>query len=365
MPKCSKIPFARVRFYEDIPKLDAVEMRLQRFLKDLRIGRQNAAISAGRISEDDKIAPHEIVERREKIRIANRAMAYLERVHASTGMDHLSKEDRARLVSLRHGLPITGISDEHEADTIAARLHDEMPWMDRATEHVWHAMRRSVRQGEPGFRFPALLLVGPPGIGKSFWARRFGEFLERPTTKIEATSEPASFSIVGSQRGWSTGEPGKVVTTILRERSANPIVVVDEVEKAGDVTSNRGIRFSITDALLPLLEVSTAATWQCPYYRIQFDMSWIGWVLTANSSDCLPEPLLSRCPPLTLSNLSREHILRFARREAERRKLPETAIGAIEESLAAVSSKSRFPSLRTVNRMIDRAETIAFMPTIH
>ena len=365
MPNCSKIPFAKVRFYEDIPKLEVVEDRLQRFLKDLRIARQDAEISAGRLSEDDKLAHHAIVERRDKIRIANRAIAYVERVHSSTGMDHLSERDRARLEPLRHGLTITGISDEHEADTIAARLHEEMPWMAPATEHVWHAMRRSVRQGEPGFRFPALLLVGPPGIGKSFWARRFGELLERPTTKIEATSEPASFSIVGSQRGWSSGEPGKVLTTILREKTASPLVIVDEVEKAGDVTSNKGVRFSITDGLLPLLEVSTAATWQCPYYRIQFDMSWVGWVLTANSSDSLPEPLLSRCPPLTLSNLSREDILKFARRQAERRQLPEAVIGAIEESLAAATSKARVPSLRTVIRMIDRAETIAFMPTIH
>ncbi|SLN74656.1 Lon protease [Roseivivax jejudonensis] len=365
MPKTTKIPFSNVRFYENIPRLDDVEQRLQRFLKDLRISRQEAEFSAGRISEDDKLAPHAIVSRREKIRIANRAMAYLERLHASTGMDHLKDQDRARLEGLRHGLTVSGISNEHEADVVASSLHEEMPWMAPATECVWHAMRRSVRCDEPGFRFPALLLVGPPGIGKSFWARRLAEYLERPTSMVEATSEPASFSIVGSQRGWANGEPGKVVTTILREKNASPIVVVDEVEKAGDVYSSKGIRFSITDALLPLLELSTASTWHCPYFRIQFDMSWVGWVLTANSIEGLPEPLLSRCPPLQLSDISREDLQDFARREAERRKLPDLAISAIEESLASLPPRARLPSLRTVMRMIERAETIACMPTIH
>jgi ATP-dependent protease HslVU (ClpYQ) ATPase subunit len=61
--------------------------------------------------------------------------------------------------------------------------------MGPATEHIWHALRKSVREDLPGFQFAPLLLLGPPGIGKSHWTRRLGKLLEVPTTVVEANSQ--------------------------------------------------------------------------------------------------------------------------------------------------------------------------------
>ncbi|WP_303482294.1 AAA family ATPase [Celeribacter halophilus] len=149
-------------------------------------------------------------------------------------------------------------------------------------------MRASVRRGDLAPRLRPLLLVGPPGIGKSHWARLLGEKLLAPTTVIEATGEPAAFSVTGNQRGWGTAGPGKPLESIISSGIANPVIVVDEVEKAGNIESQKGLRFSLTEGLLPLLERSTAAHWPCPYFRVSFDMSWIIWVMTANSLDGLP-----------------------------------------------------------------------------
>lgn len=136
--------------------------------------------------------------------------------------------------------------------------------MASATETVWHTMRRSVREGWPGLRLPPMLLDGPPGIGKSHWARRLGQLLTVPTAVVEATSENASFGVVGSQRGWGSAYPGRVLETILQAGVANPILVVDEVEKARKATSNKGHTFGLAEALLPLLEPMTAKRWNCP-----------------------------------------------------------------------------------------------------
>ncbi|KIN67446.1 AAA ATPase [Sulfitobacter donghicola DSW-25 = KCTC 12864 = JCM 14565] len=237
--------------------------------------------------------------------------------------------------------------------------------MAPATEHIWHAMRKSVREGRPSIQFAPLLLLGPPGVGKSHWARRLGNLLEVPTTVIDATGEPASFALVGSQRGWGSAGPGKVIETIIRERCANPIIVVDEVEKAGDVTSEKGLRFSLTDGLLPLLERMTAKTWQCPYYRVQFDLSWVGWVLTANSLRGLPEPLLSRCPPLELQQVSKQHLIGFAQRLGKASELPDEVITALEEIIWTCHGDMSGPSLRTVKRMIERAAIATARPLLH
>lgn len=311
------------------------------------------------------MSSYNLVDEGDLRRIKRRAMRLLERVHSTTGMYHLSEENRARLTPLRDGLPITKTHSEHEADEVSASLHAEMPWMGPATEAVWHGLRASAREGLPGVRFPPLVLVGSPGIGKSFWARRLAHYLNVPTTKIEATSEPASFSLTGSQRGWGSAHAGKLVNTILTQKHAGPLVIIDEIEKSGEVHSNRSTRHTLTDALLPLLERMTAATWECPFFQIRMDMSWVNWVMTANSRQGVPEPLQSRCVVLDLPDLTAEQLRDFALAEAARRGLPEPAT----EALAAVFETEKIGygrlSLRTVARMLDRAEALAKHPMLH
>ena len=152
--------------------------------------------------------------------------------------------------------------------------------------------------------------------------------------------------------------------TILATRAANPLVVIDDVEKAGDATSDSGISHGMANGLLPLLERSTAAVWSCLYFRVRFDMSWVGWVLTANTTDGLPGPLLSQVPPLHLPDLSREQLIAFARREAARRALQEEVADDIVAILKRLSDRDR-PRLRTIVRMVERAAAVHAMPVLH
>ena len=178
--------------------------------------------------------------------------------------------------------------------------------MGPANEAVWTGMRNSVRRGDPGLRLPPMLLDGPPGIGKSAWARHLGGLLGTVTATVEATNENASFGLVGTQRGWGTAAPGRLVNTILMHKVGNPVIIVDEVEKAGRAHSTKGVAYGLAEALLPLLEPVSARTWTCSYFEVKFDMGYIMWVLTSNNCNLLPEPLLSRCPPIRLRALSRE-----------------------------------------------------------
>lgn len=359
------IPFHDLTFIDDLAKLCDVEARWKNFLKEVRRSAQAADLEAGRITEDDLVQPYNLVTDADLRRIKRRAMRLLERVHSSTGMYHLSEENRARLTPLRGGVPVAYVATEHEADEIAAALHAEMPWMAPATEEVWRGLRASAREGLPGVRFNPLVLVGSPGIGKSHWARRLAHHLSVPTTKIEATGEPASFSLVGLQKGWGSASPGKLVQTVLRERHGGPLVIVDEVEKSDEVYSNKGSRHTLTDALLPLLERMTARGWQCPFFQVKLDMSWVNWVMTANSRDGLPEPLQSRCVVLDLPDLTVAQLRDFAVAEGARRGLPGTAVAALVDVFDGGAISNRRLSLQTVARMLDRAETLANQPMLH
>lgn len=244
-------------------------------------------------------------------KIENRAERISDRHLASTGLAHLRTDDAKKLEVLHHGVRLARFASEHHADELAAALHAKFPWMGLATEAVWHAMRRSVRAGDHGLRVPPLLLDSPPGIGKSAWACALGDLIGAPTMTNEATNESASFGLVGSQRSWGNSNPGRLINTMLIHRVANPVIVVDEVEKSERAASTKGQTYGLTDALLPLLETESAASWSCPCFEVKFDMSYVIWVLTSNDYRCLPEPLLSRCPPITLRPLSMTVLIAF------------------------------------------------------
>ncbi len=144
----------------------------------------------------------------------------------------------------------------------------------------------------------------------------------------EATVDSASFGLVGSQRGWGNAAPGRLVNLLIAEGVANP-VVLDEIEKAGSVTSIKGQTYSLTDAMLPLLEPISARNWSCPYFEVGFDMSWISWILASNDWPSLPAPLLSRCPPIRLERPTIRDLKAFASREGLRRGLSDLSIEAI------------------------------------
>jgi hypothetical protein len=290
-------------------------------------------------------------------RIDRWAKTISQRHEVVNGLSHLKTADRERLETLREGVGLAVVSTEHQADELAAKLHAEFPWMGAATEAVWNGMRNSVRRGDPGLRLPPILLDGPPGIGKSAWARHLGGLLGTVTTAVEATNENASFGLVGSQRAWSNATPGRVVNTILAHRIGNPVIIVDEVEKAGRTHSNRGVPYGLAEALLPLLEPVSSRSWNCPYFEVKFDLSFLIWVLTSNTCALLPEPLLSRCPPIRLHALTLDELEAFARRQGVRRGLSAISIDAIVEALHGVARPEQL-SLRTVLRMIERGSSL-------
>ncbi|WP_323715871.1 AAA family ATPase [Paracoccus aminovorans] len=368
----STIPFIEARFFNPAEGRIELETRLMRHLRKLRCRRipSNLLAPPDEVDAPDKVSDADLMgiirfSDDDEARIKRRVKRLLECRKAASGLEHLKRDDRERLEVLKDGARLISIRNEHQADELAAALHEDMPWMAPATEVVWRAMSRSVREGWPGLRVPPLLLDGPPGIGKSYWARRLGALLSTSTAVIEATGENASFGIVGSQRGWGGSYPGRLIETVLQSRIANPVMVVDEVEKAGTAVSMKGHTFGLAEALLPLLEPLTAQRWSCPYYQVKFDMSWVIWVLTSNDCRLLPEPLLSRCPPIRLRHLTLAELQAFVRREGAKRNLSETSIDAICEILSHPSLKQYQPSLRGADRMLQRAADLEQGPTLH
>jgi len=140
-----------------------------------------------------------------------------------------------------------------------------------------------------------MLLVGSPGCGKSHYARRLAEFAGVPLRRIDVGSGSSGFRVGGVERGWGSATPSVPVETLLATRVANPLMLVDEIDKSGVVYSDRGMSTSIATSLLEVLDPGTAAHYECPVHRVRIDVSNISWILTANDLRGVPAPLQDRC----------------------------------------------------------------------
>ncbi len=365
-----RIPFIEACFFDPQETAYKLEERFERHLLKLRRRRLDPQAATADSEDDDEDRKPDPVFRlvkpggNDEFGIRRRVTRLLERRKAASGLQHLKREDLERLSVLKNGARLVAVTEDM-ADQIAATLQEEMAWMGAANELVWHGMRRCAQEGREGLQLPPILLDGPPGIGKSRWARRLGELLMAPTTVIEATTESASFGLVGSQRGWGSACPGRLIETVLQSVIANPVMVLDEIDKAGMPTSTKGNTFSLVQSLLPLLEPMTARRWSCPYFQVKFDMSWVIWVLTSNNHRALTAPLLSRCPPIRLRDLTLVELEGFVRREGVSRRLSEAGIEAIVEALKHPELRHYRPSVRVASRMLQRAEDLERRPRLH
>lgn len=361
-----RIQFAKIEFPDPAHSRDAIYKRFKKHARERAMGRKG-------ICPADQVEPDvdnlevfdEWLSFGQLQSIGRRASQAARRYEQASPLFSLKDLERKRILTLSTGVPIIPIPSEHRADEIAAVLHQAFPWMQEANELVWYDMRASAQSESPGLRIPPLLLNGPPGIGKSTWCRKLAELVGVPSLVIDATGEGSGFSVSGLQRGWSNAEAGRPLDLILRERVANPIIVVDEIEKAGSPSSTRDRSPTLVEALLPLLEPGSAQHWNCPFFRIPFDMSWISWILTSNGLSGLPAPFLSRCRVLHVTNIAIADLQAFAHKQAGQRGLSEASITAICDALQQMRAAASPPNLRVVSRMLDRAQVLERRVRLH
>jgi ATP-dependent Lon protease len=122
-----------------------------------------------------------------------------------------------------------------------------------------------------------ILLLGDPGVGKTHFGKRLADALS------------AGFVISGSSATWKGAKCGKVAERLVRGQFANPVVLLDEVEKATGSTQSDPMA-----ALYQLLEPETSRNFRDEFIDVEIDASQIFWVMTANSTDGIPSPLLNR-----------------------------------------------------------------------
>lgn len=301
-------------------------------------------------------------EMRKKI---DRRATYIAKRHARlNGLGHLKSEPRATLLAAPRVMSLDGPANEHAADEIAAVLFEESPWLQPAIEVIWRDMRRHARDGL-GLKFRPILLDGPPGIGKTYLARRVAELSGLPELNFDVGSSTEGWRITGMNRGWGTSHPSSILSSILDTACANPVVFIDEIDKAGVCYSRAGVTTSIVTSLLTLIEPRSAYGWECPFYGCKFDMSHVNWILASNWVELVPEPLKTRVQVVSLSGMGHDDLIAAAARECRRRELPDEAVEDVARVLHALPRGHPSLNMRTLSRLLDDRVELERRPVLN
>jgi ATP-dependent Lon protease len=134
-----------------------------------------------------------------------------------------------------------------------------------------------------------LLLLGPPGVGKTHFARELSQLLGTGMGFVSMSSLTAGWVLSGASSQWKGARPGKVFETLVDGQYANPVMVVDEIDKAGGEHA-----YDPLGALYSLLEHDTAGSFTDEFAEVPIDASQVIWVATANDARNIPEPILNR-----------------------------------------------------------------------
>ena len=134
-----------------------------------------------------------------------------------------------------------------------------------------------------------MLLLGPPGIGKTHFAREISHLLGTGMGFISMSSLTAGWVLSGASSQWKGARPGKVFETLVDGAYANPVMVVDEIDKARAEHA-----YDPLGALYSLLEHDTALAFTDEFAEVPIDASQLIWVATANDEHAIPEPILNR-----------------------------------------------------------------------
>lgn len=143
--------------------------------------------------------------------------------------------------------------------------------------------------GGAGINVMPVLLLGDPGVGKTHFGKRLAAVFGTEFEFISMNALSAGFVITGSSSTWKGAKCGKVAERLVRGKFANPVVLLDEVEKATGSTQSDPLA-----ALYQLLEPETSRAFHDEFIDVDLDASQVFWVLTANSLEGIPAALLNR-----------------------------------------------------------------------
>jgi ATP-dependent Lon protease len=169
-----------------------------------------------------------------------------------------------------------------------AHLYDELPNFHEVLDDLRRQLALCA-DSRDALEITPMLLLGPPGVGKTHFAREIAQLLGTGLGFVSMSSMTAGWVLSGASSQWKGARPGKVFETLVDGQYANPVMVVDEIDKSGGEHA-----YDPLGSLYSLLEHDTAEAFTDEFAEVSVDASQLIWVATANDARSIPEPILNR-----------------------------------------------------------------------
>ena len=169
-----------------------------------------------------------------------------------------------------------------------APLYDLLPNFGEVLDDVKRHVALS-QDSRDSLEVTPILLLGPPGVGKTHFARQIADLLGTSMSLIPMSSMTAGWLLSGSSSQWKGAKPGKVFEVLVDGQYANPVIVIDEIDKA-----SADAQYDPLGSLYSLLEHDTAQSFVDEFAEVPIDASQVIWITTANHERSIPEPILNR-----------------------------------------------------------------------